>query len=86
MLRALFLPTSREAKYKALQAVETFFWRAGDMLSAIATLVTVQVLGLGVRSYAAINLVLVGIWIVIAFGLYRENRRLTSERAATAAA
>ena len=28
--RALFLPTSREAKYKALQAVETFFWRAGD--------------------------------------------------------
>ena len=32
--RALFLPTSRDAKYKALQAVETFFWRAGDMLSA----------------------------------------------------
>jgi AAA family ATP:ADP antiporter len=36
--RALFLPTSREAKYKALQAVETFFWRAGDMLSALAVL------------------------------------------------
>jgi AAA family ATP:ADP antiporter len=84
--RALFLPTSREAKYKALQAVETFFWRAGDMLSAIATLVIVQVLGLGVRSYAAVNLVLVVLWLAIAFGLYRENRRLTSEQAATAAA
>ena len=35
--RALFLPTSREAKYKALQAVETFFWRAGDMLSGVTT-------------------------------------------------
>ena len=84
--RALFLPTSREAKYKALQAVETFFWRAGDMLSAVATFVIVQMLGLGVRSYAGVNLVLVGVWIAIAFGLYRENRRLTSERAATAVA
>jgi hypothetical protein len=46
----------------------------------------VQMLGLGVRSYAGINLVLVGIWIAVAFGLYRENRRLTSERAATAVA
>jgi AAA family ATP:ADP antiporter len=84
--RALFLPTSREAKYKALQAVETFFWRAGDMLSAIATFVIVQMLGLGVRGYAGINLALVGIWFVIAFGLYRENHRLTAERSATAVA
>jgi AAA family ATP:ADP antiporter len=84
--RALFLPTSREAKYKALQAVETFFWRAGDMLSAITTFVIVQALGLGVRSYAVINLVLVGLWLVIAFGLYRENSRLTAERPKTAVA
>jgi AAA family ATP:ADP antiporter len=84
--RALFLPTSREAKYKALQAVETFFWRAGDMLSAIVTFVVVQMLGLGVQSYAGINLVLVLIWFTIAFGLYRENQRLTSERSATAVA
>jgi AAA family ATP:ADP antiporter len=84
--RALFLPTRREAKYKALQAVETFFWRAGDMLSAIATFVIVQMLGLGVRGYAGINLALVGIWFVIAFGLYRENHRLTAERSATAVA
>ena len=31
---ALFLPTSREAKYNAKQAIESFFWRAGDMLQA----------------------------------------------------
>ena len=31
---ALFLPTSREAKYKAKQAIDSFFWRAGDLLQA----------------------------------------------------
>ena len=32
--QALFLPTSREAKYKAKQAIDAFFLRTGDMLSA----------------------------------------------------
>ncbi len=30
----LFLPTTREQKYKAKQAIDTFFVRAGDLLSA----------------------------------------------------
>ena len=74
--RALFLPTSREAKYKALQAVETFFWRAGDMLSAITILVVVQILGLGVRRFALINLAIVALWLLIAMNLKRENQKL----------
>jgi AAA family ATP:ADP antiporter len=82
--RALFLPTSREAKYKALQAVETFFWRGGDMLSGIATLLIVQFLGLGVRSYAVVNLGLLVVWIVLAIALSRENRRLTTAMSAAA--
>jgi len=82
--RALFLPTSREAKYKALQAVETFFWRGGDMLSGVATLLIVQFLGLGVRSYAVVNLWLVVVWIVLAIALSRENRRLTTAMSAAA--
>ena len=86
--RALFLPTSREAKYKALNAVETFFWRSGDMLSAVATFVVLDRLSLGVRSFAALNLGIVVVWIVIAIGLSRENRRLmaTAPAAATATA
>ncbi|MGH9252946.1 MAG: NTP/NDP exchange transporter [Vicinamibacterales bacterium] len=83
--RALFLPTSRDAKYKALQAVETFFWRAGDMLSAVLTFVVVQWLALSVRGYAAVNLGIVLLWLVIAVKLYRENRRLTQEAEAVAA-
>ena len=83
--RALFLPTSREAKYKALQAVETFFWRAGDMVSALATFVVVQMLHLGVRSYAIVNLGLVAIWLLIAVNLFRENRKLTTADKSAAA-
>ena len=32
--QALFLPTSREAKYKAKAAIDTFFMRFGDVLQA----------------------------------------------------
>src|SRR5207253_9558941 len=39
---ALFLPTSREAKYKAKQAIDSFFWRAGDVLQAVVVFVGTQ--------------------------------------------
>jgi len=77
--RALFLPTSREVKYKALQAVETFFWRAGDMLSAVATFVIIQLLQLSVRSYAVFNILIVLVWLGLAAFLAREYRRRTGE-------
>lgn len=83
--RALFLPTSREAKYKALNAIETFFWRAGDMLSGLCTLIVVGTLGYGVRTTAVVNLTVVAAWIVIATFLSRENRDLAA-RAEPAAA
>ena len=82
--RALFLPTSREAKYKALQAVETFFWRAGDMLSAAVVFVAAQVLALSLRQYAIVNVVLVLLWLAVAAVLARENRRLTAQAAPAA--
>jgi AAA family ATP:ADP antiporter len=75
--RALFLPTSREAKYKALQAVETFFWRAGDMLSTATIVVAIQVFGLGMGRFALLNLGVVAIWLVISTYLNREHRRLS---------
>jgi AAA family ATP:ADP antiporter len=77
--RALFLPTSREAKYKALQAVETFFWRAGDLLSSIAVLVFIRQLQLPLRAFVLVNILGVGIWLGLAAFLARENRRLTAE-------
>ena len=83
--RALFLPTSREAKYKALQAVETFFWRAGDMLSGVFTFVLIQWLAMSVRGFALVNLAIVFVWLALAASLARENRRLTAEAEPAAA-
>jgi AAA family ATP:ADP antiporter len=83
--RALFLPTSRDAKYKGLQAVETFFWRAGDMLSGVTTFVFVQWLALSVRGFAIANLVVVVGWLALAASLAKENRRLTAEAESKAA-
>jgi ATP:ADP antiporter, AAA family len=62
--QALWLPTSREAKYKAKQAVDAFFVRAGDV--SVAGLVFAgERLALTVPAFAAINVVLAGGWLVV---------------------
>ncbi len=33
--QALFLPTRREAKYKAKAAIDTFFFRMGDVIASL---------------------------------------------------
>ena len=77
--RALFLPTSRDAKYKALQAVETFFWRAGDLLSSVAVLVFITWLQVSVQAFTFVNILAVAAWLALAAFLAKRNRRLTAE-------
>ncbi len=84
---SLFLPTSREAKYKAKQAVDTFFWRVGDMLSSLAVFVIARRLSLDVRYFAALNIGLVLLWLILVFSIGRQHRKLTeSSQAETASA
>ncbi len=52
---ALFLVTRREEKYKAKAAIDTFFVRGGDTLSALAVLAGTQILGLPIERFALIN-------------------------------
>jgi ATP:ADP antiporter, AAA family len=75
--QALFLPTSRAAKYKAKAAIDTFFVRAGDTLSAILVGVGIHQLGLGARDFALVNLGLITVWIAIAVGIARHHRALS---------
>jgi AAA family ATP:ADP antiporter len=82
--RALFLLTSREAKYKALQAVETFFWRTGDMISGLLVFAGIRLLQLS--TVAMINIALVAAWILLATGIAREHRKLAAQRDELAAA
>jgi AAA family ATP:ADP antiporter len=74
----LWLPTTRAEKYKAKQAVDTFFVRLGDVASAAAVFGAVTFFGLGVRGFGTLNTVFVAVWLVIAFQLLKENRRLTA--------
>ena len=74
--QALFLPTSREAKYKAKAAIDTFCVRAGDVVSA-GFVALGQILGLAVPVFAAINVVLTAAWLWVAGQIAREHRRKT---------
>jgi AAA family ATP:ADP antiporter len=76
---ALFLPTSREAKYKAKAAIDSFFWRMGDLVSAGIVFVSSQ-LAFGVRQVSMINLGFVLIWLGIVFAIGREYQVLARER------
>jgi AAA family ATP:ADP antiporter len=72
---ALFLPTSREAKYKAKQAIDSFFVRLGDLGQAAVVFIGTS-LAFGVRSFATVNIALVLIWIGLAVAIAREHRLL----------
>jgi AAA family ATP:ADP antiporter len=72
----LWLPTSRQLKYLAKQAVDTFFVRMGDVASAGVVFLGVHAFGWSVRTFAACNAVLVLGWMVLAWGILRERSRL----------
>jgi AAA family ATP:ADP antiporter len=71
---ALFLNTSREAKYKAQSAIESFFWRAGDGFSALLVFVGTR-LAFDTRHFAVTNVIFVLLWLVLAFAIVRIRER-----------
>ena len=73
---ALYLPTSREAKYKAKQANDTFFVRFGDVLSAGLVFAGTTWLGLAPRGFALVNVALIVVWLVLAIAIGRLFKRL----------
>ena len=75
---ALYLPTSREAKYKAKQAIDTFVVRLGDTVQAGIVFVGLQ-LGFGIRNFATVLAVMCLLWMVMAISVYREHKKLTKE-------
>jgi len=76
---ALFLPTSREAKYKAKAATDTFFVRFGDMIQAAIVFAGTTYLGWSVTGFAVMNIVLVCVWLAVALLIYREHRKLSAD-------
>jgi AAA family ATP:ADP antiporter len=82
---ALFLPTSRDAKYKAKQAIDSFFVRAGDLMQAVVVFVGTA-LAFTAQYYALLNVAFIVAWLLVAVGIAREHRRLTAAQPAEQAA
>jgi AAA family ATP:ADP antiporter len=79
--QTLFLPLSREAKYKAKQAIDTFFARFGDVASAGLVFAGTTWLAFTPRYFAMVNVALVLIWLGIAVALGRTFKARTDEAA-----
>jgi ATP:ADP antiporter, AAA family len=73
----LWLPTRREEKYKAKQAIDTFFVRAGDVLSAVLVFAATAA-AIPSRGMAVVNLGLIALWLFVIFALLRRHRSLTT--------
>jgi len=85
----LWLPRTREEKYKAKQAIDTFFVRVGDLVSAAAVYVGTSVLHFNVNQFAMGNIVLTLVWLGVALMILQPRRLFTvqmSRGLATAAA
>ncbi|TMQ63114.1 MAG: MFS transporter [Candidatus Eisenbacteria bacterium] len=80
--QVLFLPTTREQKYKAKQAIDSFFVRAGDVFSAGLVYVGSQLLALSPSGFAMVNVALVTVWLLLAFWTGRENAKVSAVTAA----
>jgi AAA family ATP:ADP antiporter len=74
----LWLRTTREEKYKAKQAVDSFFVRIGDLLAAFVVFAGTAWLALDTRGFALLNLGFVAVWLVLAWVLVKRNRQLAS--------
>src|SRR6266542_4837010 len=77
--QALFLPTTREEKYKAKAAIDTFFVRIGDVLSTALVFLSVQ-FSLSVQALSLMNVFLIAAWLLLVVGIGRSYRALTAQK------
>jgi ATP:ADP antiporter, AAA family len=80
----LWLPTSTDEKYKAKQAIDGFFVRSGDVLSAAIVFAGTAILHLSIARFAVVNVALVLTWLAVAVIVLRRHDELL-ERPAKAA-
>jgi ATP:ADP antiporter, AAA family len=82
----LFLPCTYEQKFAAKQAIDSFFVRMGDVLSAALVFVGTTFIALPSRGFASINAVLAVVALVLAWRVGRHYNTLTASKPAPAAA
>jgi AAA family ATP:ADP antiporter len=75
---ALYLPLPATHQYEGKTAVDSFFWRLGDLLQAGVVFVGLNWLQLELRHFALINIVLSIVWIAVAIAI---GKRYTQQSA-----
>ena len=72
----LFLPCTREQKYSGKQVIDSFFVRAGDVLSAVLVFVGTTYFALDASGFAKFIITLVIVWLALAYLVGRDYQRL----------
>jgi AAA family ATP:ADP antiporter len=72
--QALFLPLSQAEKYEGKTAIDTFFWRLGDMIQAGAFFVGLNYFKMTIVQFAMLNAVLALVWLFVAYKLGKQYR------------
>jgi AAA family ATP:ADP antiporter len=76
---ALFLPVDRDAKYEGKTAIDTFFWRFGDLIQAGAVYLGLNLLHWAAPQFALLNFFLALLWIALAVAIGRGFSRKAVE-------
>jgi ATP:ADP antiporter, AAA family len=77
--QALFLPVDRDSKYDGKTAIDTFYWRFGDLVQALAVYVGLNHLQWGATQFAVLNFLLAFAWIALAVSIGRGFSRKALE-------
>jgi AAA family ATP:ADP antiporter len=72
---ALFLPVDRDSKYEGKTAIDSFFWRFGDLIQAGVVFAGLHWFAWGAAQFALLNLLLALLWIGLAVAIGREFAR-----------
>ena len=74
----IWLPTTRAEKYKAKVAIDTFVVRIGDVASALAVYVGLNLLGLGPSGFGWMNTVVIVLWLGVAWKVLQHYRAVST--------
>jgi AAA family ATP:ADP antiporter len=77
--QALFLPVDRDSKYDGKTAIDTFYWRFGDLIQAIGVFIGIHLLSWVAHDFALLNFVLALGWIALAIVMGRDYNRKAQE-------
>jgi AAA family ATP:ADP antiporter len=77
--QALWLPTTREQKYVAKQAIDTFVVRSGDLVSGAVVYVGSELLKLSTTKFTMLNVVFGVVFLLVVIRMGKEHKKRTAE-------